>query len=231
LSTWSCQFLLDAGTLTSYLTTVNTWAAANPTEVLSILIVNIDNVNASTVAESYTSSGLDSISYAPEKATLSQSEWPTLGSMIDSGKRVVTFMDKCVFGAGTASLEHRLTEIGPRLAARPTLRPCPTSSTSLPTSLKVSLLGAYSCRRSVDLIRPLPCAHRLADAYNVVENSFPCTANRSTGDPSTQLMLTNHYLDVVRHSLRHSSAAFQSLTGFGSARLCADGCNDRVPHA
>jgi hypothetical protein len=43
-------------------------------------------------------------------------------------------------------------------------------------------------------------ANVFEDAYNVLEPSFPCTANRSTGDPTKQLMLTNHFLDVAASS-------------------------------
>jgi len=37
--------------------------------------------------------GLDTIAYTPSKSTTALADWPTLGSMIDSGKRIVTFMD------------------------------------------------------------------------------------------------------------------------------------------
>lgn len=42
---------------------------------------------------SFQASGLDTISYTPPRSTTALADWPTLGSMIDSGKRIVTFMD------------------------------------------------------------------------------------------------------------------------------------------
>ena len=37
--------------------------------------------------------GLDAVSFVPQSTPLQASGWPTLGSMIDSGKRLVTFLD------------------------------------------------------------------------------------------------------------------------------------------
>ncbi|KAG6879867.1 hypothetical protein C0992_010536 [Termitomyces sp. T32_za158] len=85
--------LYDGGTLEDYLKTVKTWLDANPNEVLSMLIVNIDNAPASTFGSVYSAAGVDVVSYAPPTSPIQASSWPTLGSMIDSGKRLVTFMD------------------------------------------------------------------------------------------------------------------------------------------
>lgn len=88
----SCT-LYDGGTLEDYLTTVKTWLDANPEEVLSILIVNIDNQPASAYDAIYKSAAVDTYSFAPASSPMAASAWPTLGSMIDSGKRLVTFLD------------------------------------------------------------------------------------------------------------------------------------------
>ncbi|TFK77308.1 PLC-like phosphodiesterase [Pluteus cervinus] len=85
--------LYNGGTLQAYLTTVKTWLDANPNEVLSLLIVNIDNAPASAYDTVFKSVGLDAVSFAPASSPLTASSWPTLGSMIDSGKRLVTFLD------------------------------------------------------------------------------------------------------------------------------------------
>ena len=67
--------------------------SANPTEVVSILLVNIDNQPATSFATAYTTAGLDKLSYSPPKATLATADWPTYGELIDAGTRLVTFMD------------------------------------------------------------------------------------------------------------------------------------------
>ena len=61
--------------------------------VLSMLIVNIDNTPASQFASIFSTVGLDTMSYAPTTLPVPASGWPTLGSLIDSGKRLITFMD------------------------------------------------------------------------------------------------------------------------------------------
>ncbi|KAF9454064.1 PLC-like phosphodiesterase [Macrolepiota fuliginosa MF-IS2] len=100
----SCS-LYDGGTLGDFLKQgtlsdhtphsfgLRTWLDANPNEVLSLLIVNIDSLPVAQYDQIFKSAGLDAISFAPESTPLSANSWPTLGSMIDSGKRLVTFMD------------------------------------------------------------------------------------------------------------------------------------------
>lgn len=102
----SCS-LLDGGTLEDYLKTVKTWLVANPNEVLSLLIVNIDDMPASSYAPVFVAAGLDTLSYAPSTSPIAVSGWPTLGSMIDSGKRLVTFLDN---GADLTSVPYLIDE-------------------------------------------------------------------------------------------------------------------------
>ncbi|KAI0639539.1 PLC-like phosphodiesterase [Trametes polyzona] len=84
--------LYDGGPLQDYLTTVKTWMDANPNDVVSLLIVNSDNVAPSEYATAFKAAGLDTLAYAPESASLPASGWPSLGSLIDSGKRLVAFL-------------------------------------------------------------------------------------------------------------------------------------------
>ncbi|KIO29327.1 hypothetical protein M407DRAFT_21547, partial [Tulasnella calospora MUT 4182] len=72
----SC-LLYDGGLLTDYLKKVKTWMDANPNEVVTILLVNIDNQPASSFATAYTTAGLDKIAYAPPQATMANDGWPT----------------------------------------------------------------------------------------------------------------------------------------------------------
>ncbi|GLB35944.1 hypothetical protein LshimejAT787_0302320 [Lyophyllum shimeji] len=88
----SCS-LYDGGSLEDYLKTVKKWLDANPNEVLSLLIVNINNAPASQYDTVFKAASVDTLSFAPQSSPLQASAWPTLGSMIDSGKRLVTFLD------------------------------------------------------------------------------------------------------------------------------------------
>lgn len=67
------------------------WLTSFPI-VLSLLIVNSDNLAPSEYDTVFKSAGLDTLAYAPNSATLAASDWPTLGTLIDSGKRLVVFL-------------------------------------------------------------------------------------------------------------------------------------------
>lgn len=72
---------------------VKSWVDDNPNEVLTILIVNSDGLEPSQFAQAYTSTGLDAKSFSPADASqTSRYNWPTLGSIIDGGKNVITFI-------------------------------------------------------------------------------------------------------------------------------------------
>jgi hypothetical protein len=61
--------------------------------VVTLLIVNSDGVQPSEFNKVFKAVGLDTLSYAPPSATTTFGSWPSLGTMIASGKRLVTFMD------------------------------------------------------------------------------------------------------------------------------------------
>ncbi|KAK2461588.1 hypothetical protein APHAL10511_006051 [Amanita phalloides] len=85
--------LENGGSLQDYLTAVKAWLDANPNEVVTLLIVNNENLSPSQYNTVFEAVGLDTMSFVPQSAPLPVSGWPTLGSMIDSGKRLVTFLD------------------------------------------------------------------------------------------------------------------------------------------
>lgn len=102
----SCS-LFNGGTLADYLTKVKSWMDSNTEDVLSILIVNIDNVAPSEYATVFESAGLDTLSYSPSSSPLAATDWPTLGEMIDGGTRLVTFLDN---QADTTSVSYLIDE-------------------------------------------------------------------------------------------------------------------------
>jgi hypothetical protein len=61
--------------------------------VVSLLIVNSDGFAPAAYDSVFKAVGLNTLSYAPPSAVTTNTAWPSLGSMIDSGKRLVTFMD------------------------------------------------------------------------------------------------------------------------------------------
>lgn len=86
----SCA-LLDAGTLSDWLSEIKTWMDSNPNEVVTVLLVNSDDSSASALASAYTTAGITSYAYTPTSTTAS-SEWPTLQTLISSGKRLMNFV-------------------------------------------------------------------------------------------------------------------------------------------
>lgn len=82
---------LDAGSLTEYLTPIKTWLDGNTNEVVTLLLTNGDAIPVAQWASVFAAVGLDKYAYAPG-TKLAMEQWPTLQSMIDSGKRLVVFM-------------------------------------------------------------------------------------------------------------------------------------------
>lgn len=84
-----------------YLKNVKKWLDSNPNEVLTFIFTNPEKKSPKDVWDPiFTSSGIAPMVYVPPNKPTKQSDWPTLGAMIDSGKRVVVFMDNEADGGG-----------------------------------------------------------------------------------------------------------------------------------
>jgi hypothetical protein len=101
--------IFDGGSLLEYLTKVKSWLSSNPDEVLTLLFTNPDGIQISTWGEVFTASGIADLAFIPSFSTTPADtlSWPTLGSMISSGKRVVIFLDA---GANRATVPYILPE-------------------------------------------------------------------------------------------------------------------------
>ncbi len=82
--------VLDAGSVTDTLNNITTWLEKNPKEVVTIMWNNLYNFKAAEFAKLYESSKIMPMLFTHESASDS---WPTIQEMIDSGKRVVNFID------------------------------------------------------------------------------------------------------------------------------------------
>lgn len=89
----SC-LLEDAGPLKSYLETIKSWLDTNPNEVVSLLLTNGDSVAITEFGDTFSSSGITNYVYVPSANPLAITDWPTLGDMISSGRRLVVFLGK-----------------------------------------------------------------------------------------------------------------------------------------
>ncbi|KAF3913761.1 hypothetical protein AA313_de0209083 [Arthrobotrys entomopaga] len=106
----SC-FLLDAGTLTAWLTKIRYWLDQNPNEVITILLVNSDNVDTGNFGAAFTASGLSTYGFTPESPTGSSTNWPTLRTMITSNKRLVAFVTGITYTTTYPYLLNEFTHV------------------------------------------------------------------------------------------------------------------------
>jgi len=88
----SCD-ILDAGPITEYLDTVYSWVSTHPFDVVTIILENGDYRPVTDYVSFIESTGLVQYAYEPPKIPMALGDWPTLASMILTGKRVVFFMD------------------------------------------------------------------------------------------------------------------------------------------
>ncbi|KAI0356351.1 PLC-like phosphodiesterase [Trametes cingulata] len=89
----SC-LLFDGGTVEDYLKKVHDFLTANPNEVLTLIFTNPEGASLKDLWDPpFQASGIADLAYVPPSIPVKQSDWPTLGELIDSGKRVVVFLD------------------------------------------------------------------------------------------------------------------------------------------
>ena len=101
----SCDFY-DAGLLSDWLASLNSWLDRNPNDVITILLVNSDNADAPTLAPIFENSKLDKRAYHLATTDKATNTWPTLGTMIQQDKRIVIFI---------ASLDPSSNHVAPYL--------------------------------------------------------------------------------------------------------------------
>ncbi|KAL9100300.1 MAG: hypothetical protein Q9163_004299 [Psora crenata] len=87
----SCS-LLDAGTLSAWLSEIKSWMDANPYDVVTILLVNSDNAPAQDLDAEFRAANITSYGYVPTSTTTALTTWPTLQDMIAANTRLVTFV-------------------------------------------------------------------------------------------------------------------------------------------
>ncbi|KAJ7175088.1 PLC-like phosphodiesterase [Mycena crocata] len=89
----SCA-LFDGGAVVDYLKEVKTFLDGNPNEVLTLIFTNPEGQSPEKVWKpAFDEAGITPLAFVPPSAPVKRDDWPTLGAMIDSGKRVVVFMD------------------------------------------------------------------------------------------------------------------------------------------
>jgi len=136
----------NGGTLQDYMGKVKSWMDSNPNDVVTMLITNSQGITPPAFDAVYKAAGVDTLSYTPSSASLPASGWPTLGSLIDGGTRLVTFLAQQADFTQVPYLIDEFTNVW-------------------------------------------------ETAFDVTDTMFDCNVNRTTGDPTQQMYLINHFLD------------------------------------
>ena len=134
------QLLYNGGKVENYFRKVKNFLDRHPNEVLTIIIANPGNVSAKVWQPIMESSGkhffcllshefqtkqesaigLADIAYVPPQTPMMREDWPTLREMLDSGKRLVFFMDK---GTDEGTVPYVLPEFKMVCTISPSLSP------------------------------------------------------------------------------------------------------------
>ncbi|KAF9448750.1 PLC-like phosphodiesterase [Macrolepiota fuliginosa MF-IS2] len=94
----SCS-LFDGGPVEKYLKTVKKFLDENPNEVMTFVFTNPDNLDVEKYWKpAFDKSGMTPLLYVPSSTPMKRDDWPTLGEMIESGQRVIAFLDKGING-------------------------------------------------------------------------------------------------------------------------------------
>jgi hypothetical protein len=95
--------LLDVGPFSEILVSIKTWLDAHPREVVTLLVGNGDDaIRIEEFVPVFEAAGVADFIYAPE-GTPGLADWPTLGEIIDSGKRMILFMGMALQVPGLSS--------------------------------------------------------------------------------------------------------------------------------
>ncbi|MCF3170072.1 hypothetical protein IPZ64_24620 [Streptomyces violaceoruber] len=89
---WLCHGVCRAGAveLVPALKGIGDWLRDHPTEIVTLIVQ--DDIGPEETEEAFHAAGLDDLLHTPDPDP--HAPWPTLGEMIDSGRRLVVFAEK-----------------------------------------------------------------------------------------------------------------------------------------
>lgn len=106
----SC-ILFDGGLVVDYLRTVKKFLDANPNEVFTFIFTNPDGASIPNVWKPvFDQAGITPLAYVPPVRPMKRDEWPTLGELIDSGKRIIIFLDSGADGSAGGQVDFILPQ-------------------------------------------------------------------------------------------------------------------------
>ncbi|KUJ07231.1 uncharacterized protein LY89DRAFT_678194 [Mollisia scopiformis] len=187
--------LLDAGSLESWLADIKTWMDDNANEVVTLLLVNSDDEDASTFGTAFEASGISTYGYTPTSTTGPISTWPTLQTLITANTRLVTFIASITYDSTYPYLLSEFDYV-------------------FETAYGVSSLSGYNCT----LNRPTTlssASSAISSGYMGLTNHFTDTAEAFgiTIPDVTDIETTNSYATNTTGTLGTQGAQCESEWG------------------
>jgi len=157
--------LFNGGKVQNYFAKVKNFLDRHPNEVITIIIANPENVSASVWQPTFESTGLADMAYVPPQTPMIREDWPTLRELLDSGKRLVVFMDKGAEGNSVPYLLPQFTMMWEdEYDPTDSKFPCKVDRTSGPLSPSQQL-NLINHNLNIDLM-PIGRGIRLPDRLN-----------------------------------------------------------------
>lgn len=168
--------LYDAGLFSSWLASVKAWLDNNPNDVVTILLVNGDNVATPDYESIFDSVNMTDYVYAPQDTTQATADWPTLNELIDMNKRLIAYFQPLLNSSSYLLDQFVFTFENQYDNTDPSQFSCDANR---PDSLKGDTAGALSSHR-------LPVMnHFLYDSIGTTGIEIPAVENVSmTNAPS-----------------------------------------------
>lgn len=215
----SC-ILFDGGSVESYLLRVKKFMDANPHEVFTFVFTNPEEHSVEKIWKPiFEKTGMDKLAYIPPTPVMTRDDWPTLRELIDTGKRVIVFLDKGADERKEPEKEYILPQFkmmwedphNPTDAAFPCTVHRGTEGPLLPTQ-KLNLINH---NLNIDLL-PIGKGFRLPDRLNsprtngyksIMHHALGCAADVMEDRNPNFVMLD--FMDIG-----HGMEAVDVLNGF-----------------
>ncbi|PBK77755.1 PLC-like phosphodiesterase [Armillaria solidipes] len=206
--------LFDGGLVVDYLKTVKGWLDNNPNEVLTFLFTNPEGLSLTDIWKpAFDEAGITDLAYVPPTIPMERGDWPTLGQFIDSGKRVIVFLDDGVDNSVDFILSEFTMLWEPPFSVTDSTFPCSVNRISGPLST-VDHLNMLNHNLNLDiipigggvLIPDLPDAPKTNSVNSILANAYGCSGLAGGVSPNFVM------LDFV--NIGHGMDAVNLLNGF-----------------
>lgn len=222
--------LLDGGTLENWLSQVKSWLDSNPNEVISLLLVNSDNLSPATFAKAFDATQMTSLMYQPGSAAsssggIAKNAWPTLQDMISSGKRVVGYLAS---GADLSSVDYLLPEFSSmwenaydQTTSGPFNCTIDRSGQGEDTSSQMYLANFFKANSlgSLGTVPDTSAIYTTNAEQNILQSSYVCASEHANVAPT--FILVDYYDrpqgDVFAAAAQLNGVSYSNSTSQGSS--------------